>query len=419
MGEDLELRPDLASPRVDLAGGVDHGGSDEGAVRGDEGGARVRGLLLGGLFDRVCEVDVAQHGADDPAGGGVGVHLREQRPFPGESLRHRPPRGDRQDRAIALRSDRERLLPILVDDGVGQRSERRDESPLEAFSRADEVLQDTRRAAAVRLQEPRPGRLLDVTAARFQQLEARLLPPLDVFELLDLLGGTASLVFELCPTFGERRGLAVEALDVRLDLLLLGPKGAAPFVDLAKLRFQPITLPFAGGERALQRFDLHPAPYSLLACPPPELVHLAPVLVGVPERGLGFVELTLPRGELPEGALQIRLHAGELGLDGIEPSRSAGLGGEFLPRCAFALEGDPERLLRLGPIRLCRTEAELALRESPRGRGPLIRPIEHLGIEGVQSGTSCFSLGQTMVPAAAPPLAFRQQRPQSSRRQLP
>ncbi len=39
VSEDLELRPDLASPRVDLFGRVDHGGSHQGSVRRDERGA--------------------------------------------------------------------------------------------------------------------------------------------------------------------------------------------------------------------------------------------------------------------------------------------------------------------------------------------------------------------------------------------
>ena len=112
------------------------------------------------------------------------------------------------------------------------------------------------------------------------------------------------------------------------------PEAVAPLADHAQLRFEPVALPFTGGDRALQRFDLHPAPDGLLPGPPPELVHLAPVLIGVSERGLGFVELPLPFGELSDGPLQIRLDARELGLDRVEPGRAAGLGGELLSRSA-------------------------------------------------------------------------------------
>ena len=379
----------------------------------------MRGLLLGRLLDRTGQIDVAEDRADDATGGRIRIDRREQRTFARQALGDRSAGGDGEDRAVAARGCGERLVPVFVDHRIGERTESGDEGSLEALRRPNEILQGTRRTVPVRLQEARPGRLLDVTSARLQELEARLLTSLDVFEFLDLLGRLAPLGFQLRTTFREWRGLAVEALDVCLDLLPLRVEAFASLAGHAQLRFEPVVLPFTGRDRSLQRFHLHPAPRGLLPGPPTELVHLTPVLIGGSERAFRVVELPLAVGELFHGPLQIRLDPRELRLDRVEPSRAARLGRELLSRSCLTIEGAPERVVCLGPVGLRGAESELALREVPGGGRPRVRTREHVGVERVQPGACFLPLAHALVPAALPAVALREQAPEACRGELP
>ena len=379
----------------------------------------MRGLLLGRFLDRAGQVDVAQDRTHDPSSGRIRIHRREQWTFARQALGDRSAGRDGEDRAVAVRGGGDRLVPVFVHHRIGQRTESRDEGSLETFRGPHEILQGTRRAVPMRLQEARPGRLLDITPTRLQELEARLLTSLDVFEFLDLLGRLAPLGFQLGTTFREWRGLAVEPLDVCLDVLSLRVEACASLACHAQLRFEPVVLPFAGRDRSLQRFHLHAPPRGLLPGSPTELVHLTPVLIGVSEHDFGFVQLPLAFGELFHGPLQIRLDPRELRLDRVEPRGAARLGRERFSRSCLTIEGAPERLVRLGPVGLRGAESELALRELPGGGGPRVCTREHFGIERVQPGAGFLALAHALVPAALPPVTLREQTPKACRGELP
>ena len=104
----------------------------------------MRVLLLRRFLDRAREVDVAEHGAHDPAGGRIGVHRGQQRAFPRQALGNGPPGRDREDRSVALGRRGERVLPVLVDDRVGERPQRCEQRPLETGLGSHEILQARR-----------------------------------------------------------------------------------------------------------------------------------------------------------------------------------------------------------------------------------------------------------------------------------
>ena len=353
-----------------------------------------------------------------PRAAGIRIHHGEQRSFARQSLWNGPAGGDREDRTVAVRRRGERVLPILEDHGVGERPERGEQRPLQARLGPDEILQHAGGAATVRLQEARPRGLLDVAPARVQQLEARLLPPLDVVELLHLLDRAAPFVLELCATLGERRRLAVEALDVRLDPFAFGPERGEPIAHAGELRFEAVSFPLARGDRALQRLDLDPASDGLLARSAAELVDLPSMLVCLAERRLRLLELVLPVDELTHGPLEVRLDASELGLDRVDPGRAPRLGGERLTRHALEIESAAERLLRFGPVRLRVPEPELDVGEPASGGGSSVRPSEHLGIQRIEPGAGLLPLREAFVPAALPPFALGEQTPEPGGREL-
>ena len=206
---------------------------------------------------------------------------------------HRPALRDREDGAVALGCVGDGTVPVLVDDGVGERPERRDERPLETRFDADQIAEQADRVSGVRPEEPRAGRLLDVAPPGLEQVDPRLMPARDVLEPFDLLGQRSPLLLELRPPVGERRDLPVHALDVRLEALPLVVERRDPRRDIREAFVQ--TLPFALGRRdaAAERLHLGAAPGGLLAHPAPDVLDLAAVLLGLAERLLRAVQLVL------------------------------------------------------------------------------------------------------------------------------
>ena len=221
-----------------------------------------------------------------------------------------------------------------------------------------------------------------------------------------------------------RRSASGDVCPSRASISASIPSASSPerrdaLPDRGELRLEPIAFALARGDRPLQRLDLDAAPDGLLARSPAELVDLASVLIGVPEGRLRGFELALPFGELLDRPFEVRLDARELRVDRVEPSRAARLGRECLPRRALSFERAPERLLRLCPVRLCVSEPELDVGE-PAGRGgPGIGAGQHLAVQRIEPGAGLLPSRQSLVPAAAPPLALGEQTAQSSGRELP
>src|SRR3954464_7401262 len=118
MRKNLQLRADLTQPDVGLARRVDHGGTDEHALGGDERGRRVLALLARGLLHAGRDVHVAQHGRHDAWTRWARVDRGEELPLAGEPDRHGTSGRERQDRAVAPRRIPQRERAVVAHHGT-------------------------------------------------------------------------------------------------------------------------------------------------------------------------------------------------------------------------------------------------------------------------------------------------------------
>ena len=383
--EYLELRPDLTEPVIRFQRGVDHRGADQHPVGRDERRPAVLELHRDGLVHGVGQIHVAKDRADDPARSRFGVDHAEESSLAGSAQGDGPAGGDRKDRPTALVGVVQCERPVFVHDRVRERSERGHERPLEPGLDPNEVLQQSDGATLVVPQEPGAWGFFDVRAPSVEEVLARPHAPPGLLELLHLVREAPAFVLEPVPTLRERRGLAVQLLDVPLDGLALGFDRGDPFLNRGEVLRESLALVLGARERPLERLALGASPGGLFADPAAQILDLAAMILLLPVRRLRRGERRFLRLELGDRVREQALDPSDLLGDRIQPGRAGRLGCELRTRVRFAVDGLPVALLGSVTIERRGPEDLFGLGERARSCGPCVGGREHLLVERVQA----------------------------------
>ena len=241
---------------------------------------------------------------------------------------------------------------------------------------------------AVRLQEPRPGRLLDVLPARLEQVAAGLVPAVGCPRAPRSCRSSLRRSSSSCrPALRQRRGLAVDLLDVGLELLALGLGrrrcARGPVVRSSSSRSRSRSYRTRG---ALQRLDLGAAAGGLLADAPAHVLDLAAVLVGLAEAASAVQSSSRSRArQLRDDRSTLGLDAGELLVDRVESRGAGGLRRQVLRRRRLRVDGARGTPARLGPFAWSRpNDGARPRRVRAIGGRAIVGRLQDLGVERVQ-----------------------------------
>ena len=426
VGEHLELGADLAGASVGLLGGVDHGRADEHALGRDERGGRVR-APASPPPPRPCPRGTRR------AAPCWRCRARPARPrrresssrSPRETERHRAARRDREDGAVALGGVGERALAVVVDHGVGERAERRDERALQPGLDAHQIAAAGRSRGPCARSRNRDPAVSSMSWRRASSRSRRAsCRRRDVLELLDLVDQRAPLVLRAASAArSSGADCAVEASRSR-------PRGrraprrasAMRSRDVVERLVEPLALALADGETTARSASIsarRPAASS------PIRRRTLLDLGGAPPRPRGTP--ARPRRARARAASSSAIDARELVPRPARARRrrassravASACGGELLARGGLALDGVAERLLGVGaiepeprgtPARRRRARATRRReRRPPRRTSPSRRVEPFAGLR---------ALVEPFVPSALAAVLLAQQRAQARGREL-